>query len=80
MMTTEDGSLLIKPAHPTEVAFYQSVVSDPGFAPLRPFVPKFYGTLRLEGKVDEAASAADELGNIKVVEVATEVAKDEYMR
>lgn len=80
VLTSEDGSLLIKPAHPTEVAFYQSVVADPAFAPLRPFVPKFYGTLRLEGKVDEAAAAADEIGNIRVVEVITEVQKDEYMR
>ena len=80
VLTSEDGSLLIKPAHPTEVAFYQSVVADPGFAPLRPFVPKFYGTLRLEGRVDEAAAAADEIGGIKVVEVTTEVEKDEYMR
>lgn len=50
-MTTEDGSLIIKPALPVEIAFYQSVVSDPAFAPLRPFIPKFYGTLKLEGTV-----------------------------
>ncbi|PIL33058.1 hypothetical protein GSI_04507 [Ganoderma sinense ZZ0214-1] len=80
VLTSEDGSLLIKPAHQAEVAFYQSVVADPAFAPLRPFVPKFYGTLRLEGRVDEAAAAADEIGNIQIVEVATEVQKDEYMR
>ncbi|KAK7677060.1 hypothetical protein QCA50_019958 [Cerrena zonata] len=52
VMTTEDGSLLIKPALPVEVAFYQSVGTDPAFAPLRPFIPKFYGTLTLEGMVD----------------------------
>ncbi|KAI1790448.1 SAICAR synthase-like protein [Ganoderma leucocontextum] len=76
VLTSEDGSLLIKPAHPTEVAFYQSVIADPGFAPLRPFVPKFYGTLRLEGKVDEGAAAADDVGSIRVVEVTTEVEKE----
>ena len=52
VMTTEDGSLLIKPALPVEVSFYQSVGSDPRFAPLRPYIPKFYGTLKLEGTVD----------------------------
>nr|VWP01441.1 NAD-dependent protein deacylase (EC (Regulatory protein SIR2 homolog) [Ganoderma boninense] len=80
VLASEDGSLLIKPAHPAEVAFYQSVVAEPAFAPLRPFVPKFYGTLRLEGRVDEAAAAAGDIGSIQVVEVTTEVRKDEYMR
>ena len=65
---SEDGSLLIKPALHREVAFYQSIASDPGFAPLRPYVPKFYGTLRLEGKVDESAAAAEQGGSLKVVE------------
>lgn len=51
VLTTEDGSLLIKPAHPTEVAFYQSTTVDPAFAPLHPFIPKFLGTLKLEGAV-----------------------------
>ncbi|EJF56298.1 SAICAR synthase-like protein [Dichomitus squalens LYAD-421 SS1] len=76
VLTSEDGSLLIKPAHPTEVAFYQTVIADPGFAPLRPFVPKFYGTLRLEGKVDDTAPAPEEGSQFKVVEVATEAEKE----
>ncbi|KAI0657165.1 SAICAR synthase-like protein [Cubamyces menziesii] len=70
--TSEDGSLLIKPALPREVAFYQSVAADPRFAPLRPFVPKFYGTLRLEGKVDESAAAAEQDGALKVRVVYTQ--------
>ncbi|KAJ8699207.1 hypothetical protein PTI98_002346 [Pleurotus ostreatus] len=53
VLATEDGSLLIKPALPLELQFYQTSVRDPGFAPLRHFVPKFYGTLSLQGKVDE---------------------------
>ena len=76
VLTSEDGSLLIKPAHPTEVAFYQSVVADPAFVPLRPFVPKFYGTLRLEGRVDDAATG--EGAPIAVVpQSAPEAEKDE---
>lgn len=52
VMASEDGSLLIKPALPIEVNFYQSVMSDPHFEPLRPYMPKFFGTLRLEGSLD----------------------------
>ncbi|EGN96416.1 hypothetical protein SERLA73DRAFT_76370 [Serpula lacrymans var. lacrymans S7.3] len=52
VQTTEDGSLLLKPAVPLEIEFYQRVVSESGLVHLRPFVPKFFGTLRLEGKVE----------------------------
>ncbi|KAH8100309.1 SAICAR synthase-like protein [Cristinia sonorae] len=49
VLTSEGGDMIIKPALPVEIDFYQSVGSDPAFAPLRPFIPKFYGTLKLEG-------------------------------
>ncbi|KAI9069468.1 SAICAR synthase-like protein [Trametes sanguinea] len=64
--TSEDGSLLIKPALPREVAFYQALMSDPALAQLRPYVPRFYGTLRLEGKVDESAPGPEQGGQLKV--------------
>lgn len=48
--TTEDGSLLFKPALPREVSFYENLTSNPTFAHLKPHVPTFYGTLRCEGK------------------------------
>ncbi|KAI0792629.1 SAICAR synthase-like protein [Abortiporus biennis] len=67
VMTTEDGSLLIKPSLPVEVSFYQSVGTDPGFAPLRPFIPRFYGTLKLEGQVDN--SEVVEGGEIKLTSI-----------
>lgn len=77
-MTSEDGSLLIKQALPVEVQFYQSVLADPYCEPLRPFVPKFYGTLRLEGQIDTENSAD---GTIAVtqesVDAMDEVEKDE---
>jgi inositol-polyphosphate multikinase len=47
---TEDGTLLIKPANPLEHQFYQSALADPALAPLRPWVPTYLGTLRLEGQ------------------------------
>ena len=54
VMASEDGSLLMKPALPLELAFYQTELTrNPGLQALRPFVPKFYGTLRLEGQVAE---------------------------
>jgi len=49
--TTEDGSLLIKPSLPREVAFYQALATDARCANLRDYVPEFYGTLKLEGRV-----------------------------
>ncbi|TCD66411.1 hypothetical protein EIP91_001402 [Steccherinum ochraceum] len=59
--TTEDGALIIKPALPVEIAFYQSVVSEAGFAPLRPFIPKFYGTLKVAGQLDTKGSTPGEI-------------------
>jgi hypothetical protein len=56
---TEDGSLVIKPALPLELQFYQSSLSNRDFIPLQPFIPQFYGTLRLEGKVDLETATAD---------------------
>ncbi|KAK0227780.1 SAICAR synthase-like protein [Armillaria fumosa] len=53
VLTSEDGSLLIKPALLLEHEFYQILNSNPAFEPLRPFVPKFIGTLKLQGELDE---------------------------
>ncbi|PPQ91774.1 hypothetical protein CVT25_000418 [Psilocybe cyanescens] len=52
--TTEDGSLLIKPALHRELEFYQKLQRDSSLDELRAFTPKFLGTLRLEGQVDPA--------------------------
>ncbi|KAG6897868.1 hypothetical protein C0992_009666 [Termitomyces sp. T32_za158] len=45
MRTTLDGELIIKPAYPAERRFYDALTHDPVLAPLRPFIPKFLGTL-----------------------------------
>lgn len=52
VLTTEDGSLIIKPALPLEFQFYLAVQQNPDLAALRPFTPNFLGTLKLEGQVD----------------------------
>ncbi|RDB19501.1 Inositol polyphosphate multikinase [Hypsizygus marmoreus] len=55
VLTTEDGSLIIKPALPLELLFYQALNQNAELEPLRPFLPKFFGTLKLEGQIDENA-------------------------
>ena len=54
MLTSEDESLVIKPALPLELEFYQKHISNPALEPLHPFLPLFYGTLKLEGNVEES--------------------------
>lgn len=53
VLTTEDGELLIKPALPHELEFYQKLQAEEALATLRPYTPKFFGTLRLEGELDQ---------------------------
>lgn len=73
-MTTEGGSLLIKPALPAEVAFYQTVLNNEEFASLREYVPQFMGTLRLEGQIDPAQS---EQGAIAVTADSADAMKED---
>lgn len=56
VLTTENGSLLIKPALPNELAFYQRLQQDSSLEDFRLFTPTFLGTLELQGKVDETGS------------------------
>ena len=65
VLATEDGSLIIKPALPLELQFYQALEQNSNFQPLRPFIPNFIGTLKLEGELDANRSAAE--GNISVI-------------
>jgi hypothetical protein len=69
--TSEDGSLLFKPALAREVSFYQHLNSDPVSAPLRPYIPKFYGTLRFEGKVEDV--------NLETIREAPKEGKDKCL-
>jgi len=75
ILATEDGSLIIKKALPLELEFYQTNALDPAFEPLRPFLPKFYGTLKLEGEVD--GPNTDPLV-VKPLTGSPEVQTDEY--
>lgn len=74
--TTEDGSLLIKPALPSEVAFYHLLATDTRLAGLKDFVSDFFGTLKLEGRVENESAGLD-ANAIKPVEGVPENEKDE---
>ncbi|KAK4687575.1 hypothetical protein P7C73_g2546, partial [Tremellales sp. Uapishka_1] len=61
VLSDESGSLVIKPALAREIAFYQLLNSAPRssqLARLKPFVPQFYGTLRLEGQMEGGTMTA----------------------
>jgi len=58
VMTTEDGLLIIKPCLPKELEFYNQLAVNEPFAPLRPFIPKMYGTLKQMDSADGAAALA----------------------
>ena len=51
--TSQDESLIIKPALPMELKFYEVLNTDISLEPLRPFVPKFYGSLKLSAPEEE---------------------------
>ena len=76
VMTTEDGSLLIKPALKRELEFYQRLQTDAdeAIATLRKFTPKFLGTLTLEGEAKEGSS---EGGALEIRPAAER--KDEFL-
>ncbi|CAE7139396.1 unnamed protein product [Rhizoctonia solani] len=75
-----EGDLIMKPCLPAERDFYQAIAADSRLAALRPHIPKYYGTLRLEGQV----SAGGEVGADQLREVLAkganepDLGKDEY--
>ena len=79
--TTENGSLMIKPAVPTELAFYERLQLDSNLEDLRAFTPTFLGTLKLMGKVDEfkTGSAVSESVLLESVVAAASEEKDESL-
>lgn len=57
------SSTLIKPASPVELDFYQSLGPTlAGGEFLREWCPAFYGTLRLQGKLDADGETRDRQG------------------
>ena len=77
-MASEDGSLLFKTATPVERDFYQLVFADDRFAALRPFLPQFYGTLKLHGRLKAPGGDLQTLGNEDLAPPDDDDASDEY--
>ncbi len=50
MRITGEGALIIKAALSVELQFYQNILATPALSSLRPWVPTYLGTLRLEGQ------------------------------
>ena len=69
------GMLVTKPALALEHHFYQQAAADPALAPLRQWIPRFYGTLQLEGRT--GAGGEIEIGGAASTGAA--VQKDEYL-
>ena len=67
---TGGGDLIVKPASPVELQFYQNILANPALASLRRWVPTYLGTLRLEGQHTAEGIAS--------VEGVPEDEKDEY--
>ncbi|RDB19320.1 Inositol polyphosphate multikinase [Hypsizygus marmoreus] len=57
MRTMRDGSLIVKPAFPSELHFYRTLAQNPHLAPLRPFIPRFLGTVE-QNDDDDACSSS----------------------
>lgn len=90
VLSSDDGSLVIKPCLPLERQFYDDLAASsaasvlaeaaedaPALSPfeaLRPWVPKYYGTLRLEGR----ARHVGEGGETKFEEIADVKDKDKF--
>ncbi|KAJ6508472.1 SAICAR synthase-like protein [Mycena sanguinolenta] len=72
LVAAADHSLLVKTALPVELKFYQTVASsaEPEVDALRPFIPKFIGTLSLEGELDTDKPPSEGRINVKPVEGA----------
>ena len=69
--TSEDGSLY-KLALAHEVTFYESLASDPVFAPLTPYIPKFYRVPKYQGKLED--------GDIEITHEAQKEEKGRCLR
>lgn len=70
MQMIGQGALIVKAALPLELQFYQNILAIPALSSLRPCVPTYLGTLRLEGQTTAEGIAS--------VEGIPETEKDEW--
>jgi inositol-polyphosphate multikinase len=62
VLASEDGSLVFKPALPLELKFYEELNLNSSLARIRPFIPQYYGTLKLEGILEQSSIASGDPG------------------
>ncbi|KZV94599.1 SAICAR synthase-like protein [Exidia glandulosa HHB12029] len=67
VQNSSDGSLIAKPCLHPELEFYQEIASNPSLAHFKRFVPKFYGTLKLHGKIETPAGGEVDPGHLNIV-------------
>ncbi|KAH7105787.1 SAICAR synthase-like protein [Auriculariales sp. MPI-PUGE-AT-0066] len=72
ILNSQDGSLIIKPCLAPELAFYQQIAADPTLQRLRPFAPKFFGTLQLQGQIKSTDGATEPISVVPVAAVEQE--------
>lgn len=81
VQTTEDDSLMLKPALPREIDFYQLIAAvgdDDDLSKLRKWIPKFLGVLKLEGKLkDTNGNGGGGDGYVEIVPVNDTIAPKE---
>ncbi|KAG1805784.1 uncharacterized protein BJ212DRAFT_1390238 [Suillus subaureus] len=81
VQATEDNSLLLKPALPREIDFYQRITAasdSDELSKLRNWIPKFLGVLKLEGQLkDSSAVENGGVGNVEVVPVHGNMAPED---
>jgi len=76
VQTTEDESLVLKPALPREIDFYQLIAAagdDDDLSQLRRWTSKFLGVLKLEGKLKDASGSS---GDLEVIPVNGTIAQE----
>lgn len=81
VQTTEDESLLLKPALPREIDFYQRLAAaddQDELSKLRKWAPKFLGVLKLEGQLKDSNAVGNECdGSVEVVPVHGKIAPED---
>lgn len=84
VQTTEDESLLLKPALHREINFYQRLAAaddQDEISKLRKWTPKFLGVLKLEGQLKDSSAVGNGCdGNVEVVPVHGKIAPEEQER
>lgn len=76
VQNSSDGSLIAKPCLHPELEFYQEIATNPALAHFKRLVPRFYGTLKLHGKVETPKGGEVDPLHMKIVPAPEALEKD----